>query len=268
MSLSVFITVFNNLKGLRYSLDSIAQEGAPCDDFVVVVIDDGSQPAIDIQQQDYPSFELIVVHQENQGVEAAANAGLSYCQNLNKRYIARLDAGDECTNQRLHKQLAFLEEHPEYAVVGGAMDVIEQVSRSPIYTLHYPLSEQEIRNAMHVNCAFSNPAVMMRTSATRAVGWYSNRFAAAEDYDYLFRLVKKFPCANLPDVILRYEDNPSGISHSKRQRQFWSRIKIQLRYFDYRNKYSYYGLLRSIFVYLMPTKLIRIFRPRKGQVSF
>lgn len=76
--LSIIVPVYNVEPYLEYCLQSIVSQPLSSSDYEVLVINDGSPDGcaaiIDCYAQAYP--QIIAIHQENQGVSAARNAGL------------------------------------------------------------------------------------------------------------------------------------------------------------------------------------------------
>ena len=65
----------------------------------------------------------IIRNPENVGQRVSAQRRLQIACG---EYIARLDADDLCHKTRLEKQVAYLESHPEIAVVGSACQFVDK----------------------------------------------------------------------------------------------------------------------------------------------
>jgi hypothetical protein len=149
------------------------------------------------------------------GLAEARNAGCSRAQG---RYIAVMDADDVAVPERLALQVAFMEEHPEVGLLGGAVRWIDAMGR-PLRVDSVPTADQTIRTELEVRCPFWQPSVLIRTQAFALTGGYRAAFAPAEDYDLWLRIVEHFQCANLPDVLLNYRIHPYQVSMRKRAEQ-------------------------------------------------
>jgi len=231
-----------------YSIDCLA-EGPD-----VVVVDDGSEEITAASMiADYVG-ELdihIITLGSNKGIEHALNAGIDWC--IDKyQYVARLDCGDLCKGGRIVKQLDFLEQNPEIKMVGAWVDYVDKKG-DRIFTLRPPVAYSDIKKEIFLNSTFVHPAVMFRADVFNAVGNYPLNYPAAEDYALFFDIVKKFPCSNIPDVLLDYEVDPNSISSTKRKRQIKSRIRVILRNFNF-SGVAFYGLVRSVLLYYTPRK--------------
>ena len=56
---------------------------------------------------------------------------------------------------------------------------------------------------MHMNSCFPHPSVMFRTCILKDIGFYSTGYPAAEDYEFFFRISKKFRVSNIDEVLIR-----------------------------------------------------------------
>jgi hypothetical protein len=62
--------------------------------------------------------------------------------------------------------------------------------------------------------------------------------------------------ANLPDYVLDYRITGTGISVSKRRRQLFDRLRIQLSFFEPAEWRAWAGVLVTIALFVMPMKWI------------
>jgi glycosyltransferase involved in cell wall biosynthesis len=251
----VLIPYYNARVGL---IDSLASFG-PSEICDVLVVDDGSdkQPAdVRSAQTTFTGRGSVTVLRlpENVGIEGALNAGLDAITDQPYEFIARLDCGDRNVPDRIQRQEAFLDEHPDVLLVGGAADCVDPASGQG-FVLRHPLSHEEIVAAMQRNSAFVHPTVMFRTSALHLVGRYPTDTPAAEDYAFFWRFLRAGRVANLPDVLITYELNPGGISLSGRRRQLDSRLAVQRANSDGSWR-ARTGMLRTRVLRMLPYGLV------------
>jgi glycosyltransferase involved in cell wall biosynthesis len=227
---SVVMSVYKGERFLRESVESILDQGF-CN-FEFIIIDDGSTDSsaslLDSYQRNDPRVR--VYHQENRGLVESLNCG---CGLARGKYIARMDADDIAVRDRLMKQIEFMEEHPEVAVLGGAIEVINTVGKS-LATHHYPIKNPEIQQALlHGDCPLVHPAILMRKDVFASVGGYRKVVIDAEDYDLWLRMADRSQLANLEAVVLKYRRHPYQISIRRSKRQALSnltaRISAELR---------------------------------------
>lgn len=229
--IALLIPHYNNPAGLIASLASIGTT-EPVDVFVV---DDGSSKVtIDesaaLAACHFPGQTQFLYLPQNRGIEHALNVGLAAIVESGYDYVARLDCNDLNMPERLQKQAAWLDAHPDVALLGSAVTFFDATGDR--FTLHLPESDAAIRRRMHDDNAFIHPSVMFRTRAVREIGLYPTDCKAAEDFAYFWRFVASYPTANLPEVLVRTEYTTQGISLSKRRLQQRSRLKILWRYCD------------------------------------
>ena len=246
---------YNNPQGLAKSLASIGPDEA-CD---VLVVDDGSvKKPLDEVAACAAFTAQGTVHflrlPHNQGIEHALNAGLAWIAEQGYELVARLDCGDENVVDRFARQAAFLDTHPNVALVGGAASFVDQQGVEQ-FVLRHPSDARAIWWELKKNSAFIHPSVMFHLAAIESTGPYPLDLPAAEDYGLFWEFAKIFPVANMPDVLIRYELDPGGISLSKRKKQLKSRLKLQWRNRD-RTYTAWFGILRTLALLALPEPVI------------
>ncbi|WP_273431255.1 glycosyltransferase [Chitinibacter tainanensis] len=250
----LLIPHYNNPAGLAQSLASIGPN-EPCD---VLVVDDGSVKAPLDRAVAQAAFTgqgtlRILSLAQNKGIEGALNAGLQWAKARGYVWIARLDCGDCNVSDRIARQLSFVEQHPGVVLVGGAASFVDQAGVEQ-FVLRHPCAHAEILRYMKKNSAYIHPSVLFQLSAAEAVGWYPLDVPAAEDYALFWALARQYQVANLPDVLIRYELDPNGISLGKRRIQLQSRLKLQRRYFD-GSPAALTGIARTLALLALPYEL-------------
>ncbi len=123
--------------------------------------------------------------------------------------LARMDADDVSLPGRLWRQLAFLEAHPEIAVLGTRVENLADAPVGEGLTRYVAwqnevLTPEDHDRALFVESPLCHPSVMMRRSAYDAVGGYRDA-RWFEDYDLWLRLwAAGFRLAKLDEVLLRW----------------------------------------------------------------
>lgn len=223
----VLIPYFNDSVGLTESLASFGAAEV-CD---VLVVDDGSEddPADEVTASGAFAAQgsvRVLRLPRNEGIECALNTGLNVIAGQDYEFIARLDCGDRNIPDRIARQEAFLDAHPDVLLLGGAAEFVDPATGQG-FVLRHPVDHDEIVATMRRNSAFVHPSVMFRKSALELVGRYPTDTPAAEDYAFFWRFLRAGRVANLSEVLVTYELNPSGISLSRRRRQLDSRLAVQ-----------------------------------------
>ncbi len=244
---AVVVPFYRRTEALLSSLRSLAGNSAP---HHVIVVDDGTEPPLELPEGVHPNV-VVIRHRHNQGVTEAANTGVSHAVNAGYRYIARLDAGDRAVPLRIARQVEFLEQHPEVKLVGGYALFVDHLG-TPLFTSMHPCEPGAIRRTMHRRFCIVHPSAMFRADVFSSVGLYREKYPAAEDYDLLFRIVERFPVANLPEVMVEYELTPDSISTRRRHAQMLGKLRIVADHFDWTLPESYVGILEGILTLVIP----------------
>ena len=84
----------------------------------------------------------VIRFSENRGLAAVLNDLIEICKEEGYGYLARMDADDICTKERMKLQLAYLKNHPEVDVVGGTIEEIDGESNLRGKKVSYPLSHK------------------------------------------------------------------------------------------------------------------------------
>lgn len=248
----MLIPVFNDNGHLATTLQSLGGQGAR---LTAVIVDDGSEPALAIDRAGL-DFPVVLLRQPvNGGIECALNAGLAYITAHGFEYIARLDNGDRCAPGRLARQEAFLDANPDVHLVGSNVEWRTDDGQR-CFTLALPTTHEAIVRALHHTVCLIHPAVMFRTTVIEGVGVYSTAYPAAEDYEFFWRIARRFRVANIPETLLTTRFDPGGISIRKRGRQLRSKLRIQLEFFRADEPLSYVGIAKTLTLLLTPYALV------------
>lgn len=106
--ISVIIPLYNKEGSIAQALDSVmAQE---CQDFEVIVVDDGSTDGGAAVVENYGDSRIRLVRQDNAGVSAARNKGIEEARG---EYVAFLDADDVWLPGFLSEIVALQKEFPQ-----------------------------------------------------------------------------------------------------------------------------------------------------------
>ncbi|MBN3804189.1 glycosyltransferase [Paraburkholderia sp. Ac-20336] len=248
---AVLIPAYNGQADLDATLASF-EENAPVH---VLIVDDGSTPPI--VAPTLPNLHIEVLRMaQNGGIERALQTGIDALAQRGFRYAARIDTGDRAVPQRLAKQRAFMERHPNVAGLGMWTQVVTRAGE-PLFMLTPPTEPDAIRRQRFFRSCLAHPSMMLRIDAVRTAGNYRAEYRSAEDLDLFVRLMDRYDCANLPELGLYYELNEGGISATKRRRQIGSTLRLQLRYFNAGNPYDWLGLAKNLLHLALPYRTLQ-----------
>ena len=182
--ISVIMGIYNCAQTLQESLDSLYSQ--TYQDFKIILCDDGSiDGTLRIAEENAHSRKniLVIKNEKNMGLNYTLNHCLEY---VDTEYVARMDGDDISMPDRLEKELAFLDSHPEYAVVSAPMIYFDESG-----DFRYGKGKGEISKYDFVHgTPICHAPCMARTSVIKAVGGYSvdEKLLRVEDYHLWFKV--------------------------------------------------------------------------------
>lgn len=201
----------------------------------VLIVDDGSKPPVNLPHCAGGHQIRIIRNEKNLGIHGALRRGVEVFHAEKVHYVARLDAGDVALPGRFLRQLRFLEEHEDVAIVGSAWEAVDEQGRL-MYVCRPPTEDADIRRLMTLRTCLLHPAVMFRVAAVVRVGNYRDLYPCAEDLDLFLRLIQRYQAANLAEaftqveVCTRHEVSSHSISLSRRRQMSLSTMRLQWSY--------------------------------------
>jgi glycosyltransferase involved in cell wall biosynthesis len=206
--ISVVMPVRNGERFLPEALDSTLAQ--TLDDLELIVVDDGSTDATPTILEEAARRDTRVREQRQEpgGLTVAINAGCALAQ---APLIARMDADDVMLPDRLERQVAYLDAHPEVALLGGGIVLVDEQGREIDREPGRAQLDFLVRNEL------THATVMMRAEAFRALGGY--RLDQSEDYDLWLRFDERHGVAALAEPVIRYRLHPGQFSVTALERQ-------------------------------------------------
>ncbi len=190
---SVLIKAYNHAAYVGQTIRSVLDQSFQ--DFEIVVTDDGSEDGtLDILRGfDDPRIDL-QAHPTNQGISGAMNATLGRARG---DYCAILNSDDWALPERLARQVAFLDAHPEVDAVFGLPEAVDEQGASTQayndFTVPLRLPDFSRRSWLRQfflagNCLCA-PTAMIRRSAYDRAGPYDPRLTNLQDLDMWVRML-------------------------------------------------------------------------------
>lgn len=207
---SVIVPVYKGELTLKSALHSVLSQ--EFENFEVIVLDDGSPDTCWQVANEIKDTRLVLVQHPNRGLAATLNRGIELAKG---RYIARQDQDDLLLSGRLAKQLAFLETHPDVAMVGTWAQIYADEIPTDRFHKH-DCSNEAIRFLLLFDNPFVHSSMMIRTDVLREVGGYSEDKSRQppEDYELWSRIARRYRVANLPEVLTIYREMPGSMSRT------------------------------------------------------
>ncbi len=204
---SVILPAYNAARHIGGAIGSILAQSFG--DFELIVIDDGSRDdtVAVIRKFDDPRIRLLR-NDTNKSLVFTLNRGIEESRG---RYIARMDADDIARPERLTRQVAFMDAHPDVGLCGSW--ALKFIPYGPRWAQKAPASSAELKAALLFATPFVHPTVMMRRSVLDEHHLrYDPAFPAVEDYRLFCEMALVTGMAIIPAVLLDYRVSPSSVT--------------------------------------------------------
>lgn len=204
--ISVIIPVYNGERYLAAAIESVLAQSAPPTE--ILIVDDGSTDAsLAVAQRYAPQVHCYALPHGGPG--AARNQGAMLAQG---HYLAFLDADDLWLPDKLKRQSAYLQEHPETDMVFGQ---VEQFISPEVPAAQQPaLPAQPLMTGMHVG------AMLIRRSSFNQVGPFATTWTIGEFIDWYGRAqMMGLQAATLPMVVMRRRLHTTNLTRRTQDRR-------------------------------------------------
>ncbi len=204
---TVFIPVFNRERYIGDAIRSILAQHFQ--DFDILLIDDGSTDrSVEVMRSFHDPRIIISCNETNLGIPRTRNRGLELARG---EYIALLDSDDQASPDRLHKQVIYLDAHPDCVQIGSWCRMMNEQGIPLKKIKRQPAHPENIKAELLFRCCMSNRSIMGRTETLRKFG-YRNDFPRCQDYDLHVRLSSQFKMANIPECLVLGRIHPQQIT--------------------------------------------------------
>lgn len=211
--ISVIMGIYNCASTLSEAILSIVNQ--TYDNWELIMCDDGSsdstyEVALEYKEK-YPDKIVLLKNEKNMGLNYTLNRCLEAAQ---EEYIARMDGDDISLPTRLEKEICFLNEHTEYAIVSCPMVYFDE---NGDFRTGKACGEPDI-NLFAKGTPFCHAPCMVRKEAYDAVNGYaiSKQRLRVEDWDLWVRMYEKgFRGYNLDEPLYKMRDDRNAYSRRK-----------------------------------------------------
>jgi len=183
---SVIIPTYNRGWILKEAIDSVLAQDYK--DLELIVVDDGSTDNTFEILASYGN-DIKVLFQENKGVSAARNRGITEASG---QLIAFLDSDDLWLPRKLSTQIDFFNQMPDALICQTEEIWVRNGIRVNPKKRHKKPSGMIFEPSLEL-CLVSPSAVMIRRSLFDRVGEFDVTLSACEDYDLWLRISCRFP---------------------------------------------------------------------------
>jgi glycosyltransferase involved in cell wall biosynthesis len=199
---------------------ALAQTLAPSE-IEVVVIDDGSTDGGgDVARGFEPRVRYL--RQENRGLSAARNVGIGLTR---APFVQLLDADDRLAPDKLARQLAAFEGHPEAGVVyAGWRHIDEHGAALP--QVGRPRQSGDVVDALLLGNILPPVAPLVRRAAIERAGGFDESLTSLEDWDLWLRIsLLGYRWTYIDALLCDYRVRASGM-HANATRMHENRMRV------------------------------------------
>ncbi len=200
---SIVLACRNGARTLEAALQSVLCQSF--EDFALHIVDDGSTDATleILAKVSDPRVEVLALGKV--GIAANRNRGIA---RTGGDFIALLDQDDLWAEQKLERQVAALEAHPESALVYSWVDRID-AEGAFLHPGPRPRVQGDVRAALlcdNILVTASNP-LLRRSCLPDTTAPLDPSVCPAEDWDLWLRLAERYPVVCLQEVHVLYRDS-------------------------------------------------------------
>lgn len=207
---SVIIPAYNSEAFIKESIESALNQTYP--NLEVVVVNDGSTDGTEDILSPFMD-RIVYIKKDNGGPASARNLGI---KKSSGEYICFLDADDKYLPQKVERQVAYLNEHPDVGLVfsdasilgGGFLAQRGSIHEAlPIY-YGYVFPRLFIKNFIPIL------TVMIRREVLEKSGLFDEdrELISIEDYELWLRIAMHYPVGYISERLASYRVHSSNIS--------------------------------------------------------
>ncbi|AOM41732.1 glycosyltransferase [Xenorhabdus hominickii] len=212
---SILMSLYKNenTKYLYKCLESLYEQKLQAEEIIIVFDGDIGIELETIVFEWKSKLPIKIVRiEKNVGLGQALNLGLLQCNN---NIIARMDTDDICLPDRFIKQIPYIYQHQDIAVLGSNIFEYDEEISSLISQKSIPISHEDILKFIKKRNPFNHMSVVFRKNMIINSGSYQHH-NLMEDYNLWIRVVSNgYKVENLPDRLLKVR---AGNSMIKRRR--------------------------------------------------
>lgn len=234
---SVCINSYNSSKYMLDTINSVINQTYK--NLQIIVLDDCSTDnTVDIVKS--IDDERIEIHStyKNSVYTYAYNESLKYVKG---EYVARLDADDLFTPEKIEKQVKFLEENKEYGACFTKVQVIDEDGNTgsadlqnlqKVFDFDNCTRAEMYRHFYDNSNRLCHSSSLIRTSVMKTVGDYDVTLYNVHDFDYWMRLITICPIYIIPEPLTLYR---SGGASSENTSERFNALYTELVRVIYRS---------------------------------
>ncbi|MFN3917687.1 MAG: glycosyltransferase family 2 protein [Flavobacteriales bacterium] len=215
---TVYIPVYNGEKYIAEAINSVL--GQSYTRFELIVVNDGSTDNTLQVLSGFTDERIRIIDlKENRGNCAASNVALKQAKG---KYIARMDADDVSLPQRIEKQVAYMESHPDVLLSGAFLQLMNEEGQLSENVWKYYVQDNDIKiDFLFRSGVIQGVSILRRNEVVCDFELFydeTNKASYAEDFDFFYRISKIGKLGNISEILLHYRRHEENITKKLKTR--------------------------------------------------
>lgn len=209
---SVLLTCYNHVRYLPACWEGL--RGQTFTDFEVVAIDDGSTDGTREWLSENAKGAKLIFNETNLGTYGSLNRALKEAEG---EFIAILNDDDLWAPEKLARQVAMFESHPETGLVhtdGGFIDGDGRPMEGSPLGFEFPRTEtgNVVVALLHANKIIAS-AAMVRRACFEELGGFNESYFGSGDWEMWLRIAERWPIGYVDASLTFYRVHGENASH-------------------------------------------------------
>jgi GT2 family glycosyltransferase len=200
-SISVITPVFNSVRFLEATLDSVARLTVSHEH---IVVDGGSTDGTVRLLEARRDPSLTWVSEPDRGQTHAVNKGFG---RANGELLGWLNGDDEYVSDEVDKAVSHLLAHPQLDAVFGSMSITDEAG---VVRREYLPADFSWRRYLYLGDYVPTPTIIFRRRLLETVDLLDERYVDAADYDFYLRLFEHARVERRPEALVRFRYHPES----------------------------------------------------------
>lgn len=262
---SVITGIYNCADTLPQAVTAIQRQTYP--NWELILCDDGStdntyEVAKELAARD--NRIILLCNEKNLGLNQTLNNCLAVATG---DFIARMDGDDDCLPERFERQVALLEEQPEFQITSSPMILFDENGDWGRTTLcEFPTCKDVVERT-----AICHAPVMLRKECMDAVGGYtvSERTMRVEDVDLWIKLYAKgYRCHNIQQPLYKMRNDQNAFNRRKYIYRINSTcVRLKGCRMLHLGPKSYLKAFKPMIIGLVPANLRQVIRKKRQKAA-
>ncbi len=208
--ISVLIPSYNVEKYIQEAVESVLNQNF--DGYEIIIVDDCSTDGTWKVLQKYKSNPKIRLYRNdhNLGISRTRNRLISLSE---AKYVVWQDSDDISYPNRLSLQFEFMEQNPDVGISSGSLEFFDE--SGPLSIRTYFEDDKSARKTIFRYSPVTQGAAIIRRECFDITGIFPMASPVAEDLAMSFQIGTKYKFGNLPQVLVRYRQTPTNVTHTK-----------------------------------------------------